>query len=264
MLVSNPTDDAGCEDVALGAFYLFLIEGGSDLRIGMLPGHDSDSFDDLLRVTYLICAIKRNDDRDVFDGAPLPSDMQNELLGDGKFFYGDVFDEQAQNALAVFCLGGGGLPQPRQVMGQGSEFSFLLFGNRNPLLVLVLGKRLFDFFKLGQCLIPVPLQSSCHQAIGGIDLLVAALGKLRFILCPFDLHPPLCVNGTLSPLQFLHSLDGDLNLLGSNDLKHAPYDRFVCEITAKMQTRMRRQRLAAAPVALIRRDRGHHSLCSER
>ena len=25
MLVSNPTDDAGCEDVALGAFYLFLI-----------------------------------------------------------------------------------------------------------------------------------------------------------------------------------------------------------------------------------------------
>ncbi|EFK11836.1 conserved hypothetical protein [delta proteobacterium NaphS2] len=251
MLVSNPTDDAGGEDATFSAFDVLKIEGGSDLRIGMFPGHRPDSFDDFLRIAYLISAIRRNDDWNVFHGASLPSDMQDKLLGDGKFLYGDVFYEQAQNTLAVFCLGGGGLPKPRQVMGQGSEFSFLLFGNRNPLLILVLGKRLFDLFKLGQGLIPVPLQSSCHQAIGGIDLLVAALGKLRFILCPFDLHPPLRVNGTLSPLQFLHSLDGDLNLFGLNDLKHAPYDRFVCEITAKMQTRMRGQGLAAAPVAFI-------------
>jgi len=253
MLVSNPTDDAGCECGALGALDLFLIEGGGDLRIGMIPGHGPDSFDDLLRIAYLIRAIRRNDDRDVFDGAPLPSDMQDDLLGGGKFFYRDVFDEQAQNPLAVLCLGGGSLPQPRQVTGQGSEFGLLLFGNRDPFLELVLGKRLLDFFKLGQGLIPSPLQVSGHQAIGGIDLLVAALGKLRFVMCPFDLHPPLCVNGTLSPLQLLHSLDGDFNLFGSNDLKNAPYDRFVCEITAKVQTRVRGQRLSAAPVALIRR-----------
>jgi hypothetical protein len=143
-----------------GALDFFLIEDGGGLFIGMISGQYPDSLDDRFRIANLVGKTGWNGDRDVFRGTPLPSDMQNYLLGGGKFFYGDIFDEQSQNALAVFGPGGGSLPQPWQISSQGSEFGLLFFCHRVAFLALVQGKGFFDFFKLGQGFIPAPFQPS--------------------------------------------------------------------------------------------------------
>ena len=48
-----------------------------------------------------------------------------------------------------------------------------------------------DLFEPPQGVVPALLERRGHESIRRVDLLVAALGQLRFVLGAFEAHPPL-------------------------------------------------------------------------
>src|SRR5438552_10798708 len=115
-------------------------------------------------------------------GAALPADVNQELLLIDWLLNGDVLDQQSQHPLSILGLGGGSLPQPRQILCESQDLGLLLGRGDVGLLTLKFRGLLFEVVQVNQRVVPAPLQCARYQAIGGIDLLVPSLGERHFIL----------------------------------------------------------------------------------
>jgi hypothetical protein len=89
-------------------------------------------------------------------------------------------------------------------------------------LALKVSKLSLQFLELLQSVIPAPLERACDEAIGGIDLLVAALSELRFVLRSFQTHPPLLACGFIPLFKLPHRLKSNLELGRPEHLQNTP------------------------------------------
>jgi hypothetical protein len=85
-------------------------------------------------------------------------------------------------------------------------------------------------FQQLQRIVPAALQRGGYQAIGWVNFLISPLCKLRLVLCPFDLHPPLAVYHIVAALQLLQSLVSYLYLRRFNHLQRTLAYRIVKQI----------------------------------
>ena len=124
--ITDPLDHGTGEGFAQGADTPFSIEAVGDFFVGQAFGEISDAVDNRGRIPHAVSSIGRELHANVTAGAALPPDVNQKLFQIGRFLDRNILDEQPQHPFAVFGLGGGRMPQARQIGGESEDFGPLL------------------------------------------------------------------------------------------------------------------------------------------
>ena len=107
---------------------------------------------------------------------------------------GDVFDEQADHALALSLWSRRIGPQGGEVTGEGTDLGLLLVAQcgscclvRPVVVVLRVGE-------IAKRVVPVRFQGVGHQPVVGVDAEIAPTGRLCVVAGPLDLAAAQCVS----------------------------------------------------------------------
>jgi hypothetical protein len=111
-------------------------------------------------------------------GAGVPADPDPDAVVVHSGQQGDVSDQAAQQPFAAAVAGGGAVPQPWQVSGQGAQGVLLWRGCGGGLCG---GQRGFGVGELGQLGLPAALQAAGDQPVVRVDVCEGAFGAVGFV-----------------------------------------------------------------------------------
>jgi len=119
-------------------------------------------------------------------GATFEAHVHRDLVA---FDQSDVLEDQPDHTLplAIRCLWV--LPQPGKITGQSCDSSPLCFTDRGMVGLALPIILLLSFLQCAQLVVPLGLQGTCNQAIGGVDVHIAALGQIILIASALHLLP---------------------------------------------------------------------------
>lgn len=155
----------------------------------------------------------------------VPAHQQAGKAGMGERIEGHITDQAAQQALAV----GGGSVQPagRQIGSQVEDGLAIRFGKRRGLLDLELEECFLQRRLLLETVLPGAFELSGHQAVVGIDALVAAAGQIGIVAGAFEALAPVSQPGLAVNLDLVESGKGGLQAGWFYGLEEESFDRRV-------------------------------------
>lgn len=103
----------------------------------------------------------------------------------------DLFEEGAEEFLAVPVGGGGGRPHTGDVGSEGSKRVALVWGHDLWAIVFAADEFGFGVGQLAQAYFPFGFQAARDETVFRFDATIAALGALRFITKAFDFQTSL-------------------------------------------------------------------------
>src|SRR6266849_5797812 len=110
-----------------------------------------------------------------------------------RFVYGDddLFEQRAQQLLAVARRGCGRLPHGLQVGAQREQAVAVFCAERARPFPFAAGEFGFGVLELAQALLPLGLEAACDESVLGVDGAIAALGTLRLVAGALGGQTPL-------------------------------------------------------------------------
>ena len=107
-------------------------------------------------------------------------------------------------------------------MGERRHPGSLLRRDHERFLALEVGKLRPDLLEPHKGVVPALLERRGHESIRRVDLLVAALGQLRFVLGSFEAHAPLRGHRRVPVLELPQRFLRDLELGRLEHRQHSP------------------------------------------
>src|SRR5271166_1483135 len=142
-------------------------------------------------------------------------------------FQGDVLYQQTKHTFTVLRTRRSCLPQARKVFSQSHHLLFVPKNILSLLLKPVVGELGFELPDMLKGIVPALLQRRSNQPICRVNLLVAALRQLRFVLGALDFEAPLPIDRSLTSLKFFIRSHRYFDLRRFESLKNPFGYRFV-------------------------------------
>jgi hypothetical protein len=114
-----------------------------------------------------------------------------------------ILDQAAQQLFAFGVRGRRGAPDCWQVLCEGDNPRPLFRTDTAQHGLRAGGSLAPKAFDLGQLLVPVVLQTACHEAVFGLDGEKASTRRVGLILCPLQPQLPLAFDLTGSGLELI-------------------------------------------------------------
>src|SRR6266571_2498926 len=229
--VANPLDFTDCKRASHASSLSFLIQEGSNLRIGVRRRQLPHALDHLrARLAFFPRHFVAWDGK-TREGLGLPPNSHIDdvaPLGEGH-----ILDQPAQQLLALDKGCGGSMEDCWQVVGELANLLSLRGGEREGRLPGSQSVFPFQLFDLGQLLIPFALQTAGHQAIVRVDGLVASPGQVRLILRPLDLPLPLLIDLFGTRFQRIERGESHLQMGRLDRLQKALHHRLINPISSQ-------------------------------
>jgi hypothetical protein len=164
-----------------------LVQDGRNLRIGVVIQRPIDLLHHLETGRPLLPGIEWNRDREGPGNPTLESKVGRDLIVSDQRH---VLQDEPDQPLSLAIRGVRIPPYGWKVAGQGCDPGTVLLSERNPitlaaLLILLLGRS-----QRPELIIPVSLEGIGDKTVGRVDMQIASLGQVGFVLSSFHCFLP--------------------------------------------------------------------------